>query len=325
MGTQVSRLGPRIDTALKNLDGVSKGAPTHTANEMIGFAEPGKGPELIRGQGLWWDGDVFMIGNKSVKSFRAMSPSARVKYLSDPEVFPVDVSKRVETNIGDMVPIDEFNRLLAKSQPGVKALRAEYANPDGTIKNPSKWKGYVVKVLGVVGLKAAIAFTTLSLLAQGRSGCFIVSPGGEEDKVDQGDCSCEGGINNPNALTCCEKCGNKTCPGDKGERGEEWVCPEPSEDTPTSKDGDKCTLCGCDDAWRLCKREVDVFDVLNDIGAGAGRFIDEAGEFVEDLAATTTKVTKTVFIIILVMAGVGVTVAAGVGVSRLVKKRKSAK
>lgn len=295
-------------------------------NRYLGYGDDG----VIKGkEGVYFDKatKMPMIGDIPLDIFRKMDDP--IAFLSDPKIFP-DGSVNARKQISKLADPEQFKLNRKASDPGIEYLRKQHLDSDGKVKDPSKLNNYFWTTFKAVGVTSAVA-TALSIIANSRSGCFLVNADGEEQRVDPGECTCksmgtdEDGIpNNPNALACCEKCNNKTCPGDDEERGEEWVCPDAS--APVSKPGDRCTSCGCDkgNEWRLCYRKLDMFDVFADFVAAMGKIIDKAGDLGEGILDAAKSLVRMIVIVVVVVIGLAVSGGITAFVVKQVKKVKGA-
>jgi hypothetical protein len=187
-----------------------------TANDGWGF---GDGTGKIDGtNGFWNDAGTVKVGTMKVSDFLKLSDKAKFDFINS-DAF----SSAARTKLGKMDT--DFSPDFAKSKeaglPGRRAAALDLM--DGNQVKPgkvSKFDGLMSKFSAKMALGGAAAIWTLSeliKLAEAQSGCFLVGPDGQEEKVSSGNCSCEGGEGNPNAYSCCEACNvggdNFLCPG----------------------------------------------------------------------------------------------------------------
>lgn len=329
-------------------------------NARLGYSTPdGK----IRGgkQGVWYDAKAnkAMIGpGKSLNDFLGLSPKKQTDYLNS-KAFDADVRTRVDDAVNDMSP--DYKKSLEAGATSAKKVEGEVmdVNDRTKVKNPAKFESYR-KAVGVAIGVGATGFTLAMLheLATARSGCFLVGPDGQERKVAGDNCSCEGGVGNPNAIACCNACGDMLCPGKEwGGEGSEppvWACPGEASppaglaramraeisgaaalnrtratSAPTARSGftgsgETCRACGCSDReWKLCHRDFSIFDVMTGALASAGKMFNALGDIVNDGVKAVTGAVKTVIIAIGAVIAVVVLVAILVAVIKaVVKKRK---
>jgi hypothetical protein len=195
--------GPQLDNLLK------------TANDGWGFSD---GTGKIDGtNGFWNDAGTVKVGTMKVDDFLKLSDKAKFDFLNS-DAFPVSVKNKLKID-SNFSP--DFAKSVEVGLPGRRAAALDLM--DGNQVKPgkiSKFDSFMSKFNAKMALGGVVTLWTLSeilKLAEAQSGCFLVGPDGQEEKVSSGNCSCEGGEGNPNAYACCQACNangdNFLCPG----------------------------------------------------------------------------------------------------------------
>lgn len=357
---------PNLPSAIKfagKMDGLAPGASMdrlmRNANEGWGFADAAG--NIDGNNGFWMKDGKPTIGDMDLSDFLKKSRKAQIDYLNS-DVFSASVMSRVDGKMGTNFSPD-MKKSLDKGAPAVRAAQVDFMDVDGKTVKASKvgaFSNLMDKFSTKMrfGAKVALGAWTLSSLlelAEAGSGCFLVGPEGQEEKVGV-DCSCSEG--NPNATSCCEACNsggdeflcpgvewvgddppaNYVCPGDVSGRARQMratmsvaaaraaeraaTLPKVAAAAATS------VSCGCVNGgeWRLEQRELTVFDAMGGLLASAGMMlVNVAGDLwdvvLDGLGGVLAPLT-TIFIVVGVV--VGLAVVAGVTVAVL-KARKRIK
>lgn len=331
------------------------------ANDGWGFADDVgsiDGPN-----GFWMDGGTLKIGGMTFPNFMKLSNAGRIEYLNS-DAFSVSVRDRLNTKINQNFSPD-YAKSLAKGDPTLRLAEADMM--DGKIiKNPTMWDNFVKKFstamkFGVGGTAVVWTAIELAQLVDAQSGCFLVGPDGQEEKVSSGDCSCEG-EENPNTASCCNACISA---------GDSVLCPEVTwtADTPSPPDyvcpgsvepagrarkmrsaisasaalardraqslsrtpaglltgGQTCVSCGCDKAlWQLCNREGSLFGAIGGLLAGVGKMLVKGLGGIWDIVSDGlgNLLSPLKTIFIIVGVAVGVAIVIGVVVAIIKAKKK---
>ena len=206
---------------VRPLDGISPGAlddMMKAANDGWGFTDStGK---VDGSNGFWKDpatGKV-KVGGLDIEAFLKMSNKSKLDYINS-DVFSSSARNRVNTKL-DANFSPDFKKSVEAGLPGRRAAQADIM--DGGQVKPGKvgtFDALMSKFSAKMAFGAAAGVWTLvqlQQLAESLSGCFLVGPDGQEEKMSAGDCSCAGDTN-PNALACCSACNtggdNFLCPG----------------------------------------------------------------------------------------------------------------
>lgn len=203
-----------------------------SANEGWGFSD---GTGSIEGtNGFWVDGGKPKVGTMDVSAFLKLTDKAKFDFINS-GAFPDSVRTRMSAKI-DANYSANAKASVEKGLPSRRVAEAEFM--DGNTVKPTQVSAFSV-LMDKFSLKAAfggvvgvMGIAYLLKLAEARSGCFLVGPEGQEEKVSAGDCSCNGGTGNPNAGSCCAAC-NATgdsflCAGEVSDMDPpppEYVCP----------------------------------------------------------------------------------------------------
>jgi hypothetical protein len=185
-----------------------------TANDGWGFSD---GTGKIDGtNGFWNDAGTVKVGTMKVDDFLKLSDKAKFDFLNS-DAFPVSVKNKLKID-SNFSP--DFAKSVEVGLPGRRAAALDLM--DGNQVKPgkiSKFDSFMGKFSAKMALGGFAAIWTLAellKLAEALSGCFLVGPDGQEEKVSSGNCSCEGGEGNPNAYSCCQAC---------NANGDHFLCP----------------------------------------------------------------------------------------------------
>jgi hypothetical protein len=186
--------GPDLDMLLRS------------ANDGWGFSD---GTGTIDGtNGFWVDAGTPKVGSMNVSDFMKLSDKAKFDFINS-DAFPTDVRTRMSGKIDSNFTSD-FQAVREKGLPSRRAAEADYM--DGNTVKPAQVGNFQVFMdkfsvkMALGGAAGVWGLVELIKLAEAQSGCFLVGPEGQEEKVSAGDCSCEGGVGNPNAGACCSAC-----------------------------------------------------------------------------------------------------------------------
>ncbi len=361
---------PNFDSAMsltRKLDGLSSGPNLdrlmRNANDGWGFADTNG---AIEGKnGFWMDGGKPKIGDLDLPDFLKMSKKAQLDYLNS-DVFSPSVMSRVSGKMeANFSP--NYKKSLARGAESVKLATVDFMDASGKAVKPrmagafdSLTNNFSTKMkFGAAVGAGAWGLVSLLQLAEARSGCFLVGPDGQEEKVG-GDCTCVG-EGNPNADKCCQACvagGDEMLCPDTDWTGENpppsYACPgdavpgrarrmratisgaaarardraQSLASTKVAAASQDKVSCGCVKAgeWYLEHREVSVFGVMGSMLASAGLMLkkgaDGLWDIVKDGLGQLAGPLK--MILIVVGAVVGLAVLAGITVVVVkAKKRKS--
>ena len=355
-------------TMTKAMNGLASGPDldllVRSANDGWGFSD---GTGAIDGtNGFWVDAGTPKVGTMRVADFMKLTDKAKFDFINS-DAFPSDVRSRV----GGKIDANFTPDLQAVLDKGLAARKkAELDFMDGNTVKPEKVGAFNVFMekfsfkmafggaLGVWGLVELIKY------AEAQSGCFLVGPEGQEEKVSAGDCSCAGGVGNPNAGACCNACNTSgdsfLCPGDVSDTDPpppNYVCPSETQAPGRARQlsrssisataakardraqavasvrpshsvsglADGCVSCGCSAGWTLCHREVSIFDAIGGLLGSIGDILEEGlNGLLEIVEAGLGQVTGMVKMIILIV-GVSVAVAVVIGVTVVVVKKMKQK
>lgn len=195
--------GPQVDSLLK------------TANDGWGFSD---GTGKIDGtNGFWNDAGTVKVGTMKVNDFLKLSDKAKFDFLNS-DAFPVSVKDRLKID-SNFSP--DYAKSVDAGLPGRRAAALDMMDGNqvkaGKVSTFDSFMSKFSAKMALGGVAAIWTLAELIKLAEARSGCFLVGPDGQEEKVSSGNCSCEGGEGNPNAFSCCQACNangdNFLCPG----------------------------------------------------------------------------------------------------------------
>lgn len=361
---------PNFDSAMsltRKMDGLAPGPNLdrlmRNANDGWGFADSNG---AIEGKnGFWMDGGKPKIGDLDLPDFLKMSKKAQLDYLNS-DVFSSSVMSRVSGKMKTNFSPD-YKKSLARGAESVKLATDDFMDDSGTAIKPNRasafdllTKNFSAKMkFGAAVGAGTWGLVSLLQLAESRSGCFLVGPDGQEEKVG-GDCTCAG-EGNPNTDKCCQACvagGDQVlCPGTEW-TGEDpppsYACPgvavpgrarrmratisasaARSRDRAKSMASTKVAAasqdkvsCGCVKAgeWYLEHREVSLFGVMGSMLASAGMMLKKLANGLWDIVKDGLGQLAAPLKMILIVLGavVGLAVLAGITVMVVkAKKRRS--
>lgn len=363
---KLPNLTSAVDLA-KRMDGLSPGPSLdrlmRNANDGWGFSNA---DGTINGRnGFWMKEGRPQVGNMDLHDFLKMSRKAQADFLNS-DVFSASVRARVGNKI-DASFSSDLTKSVERGAPAARAAQADFIE-GGVVKSTkvSEFDALIKKFSKVMKFGVAAGATVwtvsslLELVEQG-SGCFLVGPDGQEEKVGT-DCSCTEG--NPNATSCCDACNSGgdqlLCPGVEWSGPDppaNYVCPSDVVPTgrarqmratmsvaaalatqraatlPTKPAAAKDTRvpCGCvkGGEWYLEHRQLDMFDVIGSLLASAGMMLVEVakgvGESVWDIVEDGIGALSGPITTILIVVGVVIGAAVLAGVTVAVVKRKKRK
>jgi hypothetical protein len=199
--------GPGMDRIVRN------------ANDGRGFVDDTGG---ISGKnGFWVKDGRPQIGDMPLSDFLRLTPKKRVDLLNS-GAFSPGVMTRVKTKLNATFSSNS-KASRNKGAPAARGAELDMMTPDGKSVKPgmkARFGAFVDKFsdrmkFGAKLGAAAWTVATLLQLAEANSGCYLVGPDGEEEKVSGADCSCSGDAN-PNATACCNACNSG---------GDQFLCP----------------------------------------------------------------------------------------------------
>jgi hypothetical protein len=365
---------PNLDSAMtfaRAMDGMAPGPDLdrvmRSANDGWGFADVDG--TIDGNNGFWVDAGTPKIGTMNLPDFLRLSKKARLDYLNS-DVFSGSVmsrvSKKMEVNFSP-----NSKKTLERGAEAVKQAKDEFMDASGKVVKGTKKVEFdslmtkfskAMKFSAVAGV-GIWTVTTLLKLAEAGSGCFLVGPDGQEEKVSKEDCSCSGETN-PNADKCCQACNSGgdafLCPGTEwtGDNPPpNYVCPRDVPEAGRARrmrsaisvsaarardiaqgmvaanatsEPTNVASCGCVKAgmWILEQREKNIFGVMADLLAGAGKMLKKMAEGVWDIIEDTFikpmgDIIKIVFIVIGVVIGLALVAGITVAVVKATKKRKT--
>ena len=190
-------------------DNVNLDRMIRNSNDAWGFTDSAG---TIDSKGFRIEAGKVKVGDISLDEFLKKSTKAQQDYLNS-DVFSAkarsDMDLKLDSNFSP-----DFDASLAKGAPTINVAKIEIMSPDGKTVKSTKQAAFdsimskfsTVMKFGVVGAAGIWTLNALQELAEAQSGCFLVGPESEEEKVDANNCSCENGTTNTNAAACCTAC-----------------------------------------------------------------------------------------------------------------------
>ena len=212
------------------------------------------------------------VGNITLKEFVALSTEGKAQFLNDPDVF--DASTRANMNKAiDVNYVDEARRtqLIESNRKVIEELEKRVTTNGIVNTNHVAWVDLMGKLGKTTLLGVGLTWTYLKLkeLAEKNSGCFLIGPNGEEQRLGSagsGGCTCAPttayGDSNPYHAVCCTKCklddSSLVCPGDtpSSTASVPYTCPEAALGGVRSPLGGVRSVLSIDSATALAKADV---------------------------------------------------------------------
>jgi hypothetical protein len=182
------------------------------------------------------ENNVIVIGKNKVSldAFNKLSTTAKVDFMNSPDNFDLSVRTKMDAALdANFVDIEVRTKALELGKTSMESFKSKVTVNGEIVTTSTSWTGVMDKLnklfLAAAGVWGLVA---LNNLLEGNTGCFLVGPDGEKERVGNGtDCNCVGDTN-PLRTTCCTACkvggdDSLICPDDVA--SDKWtdpyVCP----------------------------------------------------------------------------------------------------